>query len=218
MNDIYPLDIWQVIFQHCDSLSQLKLIIVCTDFYHSFFITDLYDIPYTNQYKLTNLILQQRKFSRLVQLNVRDNKNVNNISFLSNLKKLNARYLCGIDQKGIQGLDLIELYVDKNDRITDVSFMKNLKKLYAYDSCGIDQQGINGLNLIELVVNNNDRITDVSFMSNLKKLYARGSCGINKKGIHGLTLNLCDTGNNPNLIIHSLLLICIPIQIFINVN
>src|SRR5271154_1338888 len=100
MSDIYPLDIWRIIFHHCDLLSQLKLIIVCSDFYHSFFSTDLYNIPDIYQNKLTNLVLQQRKFGRPFQLNIRDNKNINDISFLTTLKKLYIGSSCRIDQKG----------------------------------------------------------------------------------------------------------------------
>ena len=38
---------------------------------------------------------------------------------------------CGIDQNGINNLDLIELYVDNNSKINNVNFMKNLKILHA---------------------------------------------------------------------------------------
>jgi hypothetical protein len=48
---------------------------------------------------------------------------------MTNLKKLNAKSSCGIDQKGIQGLNLTDLRVDGNKKITNVSFMTNLKKL-----------------------------------------------------------------------------------------
>src|SRR5438309_1323301 len=60
-----------------------------------------------------------------------------NLSFMKNLKILNAGGYCEIDQNGIDGLDLIELDVGYNLRIANVSFMKNLKKLSAngYD-CG----------------------------------------------------------------------------------
>jgi hypothetical protein len=41
----------------------------------------------------------------LNELYVRDNKNINNVSFMTNLKNLNASYDCGIDQNGrIRGL------------------------------------------------------------------------------------------------------------------
>ena len=161
MNDIYPIDIWHVIFRHCDLLSQLTLITSCSDFYRSFFITDLCNIPNIYQNKLTDLVLQQRKFSRLVKLDIRHNKNINDISFLTTLKKLYVNHLCGIDQQGIYRLDLIELYADSNEKIKDVSFMTSLKKLYAGVFCGINQQGIQGLNLIELYAANNEKINDV---------------------------------------------------------
>ena len=69
---------------------------------------------------------------------------------MKNLKKLYANDNCGIDQKGIEGLDLIELNVNGNIKIRDISFMKNLKKLSAKYECGINQKGIEGLDLIEL--------------------------------------------------------------------
>jgi len=165
MNDIHPLDIWHAVFQHCDLWSQLRLISVCADFYHSFFIIDLYNIPETYRNKLTDLVLRQRKFSRLVQLDIQNNKNVYNISFLTTLKKLRIGYLCGIEQQGIHGLDLIELYTGCNTNIKNVSLMTNLKILHARGSQNIDQRGIQGLNLIELDACYNEQIKDVSFMS-----------------------------------------------------
>ncbi len=82
-----------------------------------------------------------------------------------NLKKLNIWGSCGIDQQGIEGLNLIELNANYNGKIKDVSFMINLKILDARDSCGIDQQGIRGLNLVEFDAKNNKKIKDISFMS-----------------------------------------------------
>ena len=51
---------------------------------------------------------------------------------MKNLKILNASDNCGIDQNGINNLDLIELNVDDNSKINNVNFMKNLKILNAY--------------------------------------------------------------------------------------
>jgi hypothetical protein len=36
----------------------------------------------------------------LIELNVADNKKITNVSFMKNLKILNARSMCGIDQNG----------------------------------------------------------------------------------------------------------------------
>ena len=45
---------------------------------------------------------------------------------MKNLKILDASYHCGIDQKGIEGLNLIKLDVYKNEKINNVSFMKKI--------------------------------------------------------------------------------------------
>jgi len=187
MNDIYPLDIWHIVFNNCDFISKLKLISVCSIFYHSFFITDLYTISDRCKYRLTNTILKQKKFSRTIELSIGNwNDNINNISFLTNLKKLNIANSRGVDQQGISGLNLFELDVTRNKKITNISLMTNLKKLSAQGLCGIDQQGISGLNLFELNGTNNKKITTVSFMTNLKKLFAEDFCGIDQQGIEGL--------------------------------
>src|SRR5271163_1618580 len=184
MNDIYPLDIWYVIFQHLDLLSKLRLISVCSAFNHSFFIANMYDVADIYKSGLTKQILKQRKFERIISLDIHL-CNINNISFLTNLEKLNTY---SINQEGINGLDLIELYADRNEKIKDVSFMTNLKKLHALGCCGIGQEGIKGCNLIELDANRNEKIKTVSFMTNLKKLYAFGNCGIDQEGIKGCNL------------------------------
>src|SRR5271154_6148478 len=89
MSDIYPVDIWHVIFQHSDLLSQLRLISVCSAFNRSFFITDMYNISDIYKDRLTEQILKQKKFKRIISLDIHL-CNINNISFLINLKKLNT--------------------------------------------------------------------------------------------------------------------------------
>src|SRR5277367_1715737 len=195
MNDIYPLDIWHVIFQHLDLLSKLRLISVCSAFNHSFFIANMYDVADIYKSRLTKQILKQRKFERIISLDIHL-CNINNISFLTNLKKLNTY---SINQEGINGLDLIELYACRNEKIKDVSFMTNLKKLHASGCCGIDQKGIKGCNLIELDANYNEKIKNVSFMTNLKKLYALGYCGIDQEGIRECNLIELDANYNEKI-------------------
>ena len=144
-----------------------------------------------------------------------------NVSFMNNLQKLDGGGDCGIDQNGINGLNLIELYALYNGKImdvarfhrflhsknnetltsicctTNVSFMSNLQKLYAGIYCGIDQNGINDLNLIELNAKNNEKIKNVSFMSNLQRLNASGeNCGIDQNGITGLNLFILNINDN----------------------
>ena len=68
MNNIFLLDIWYVIFRHCDLLSQLELIAVCSSFYHSFYIPDMYTLPDLNIYKyeLTESVLKQKNLVELL--------------------------------------------------------------------------------------------------------------------------------------------------------
>src|SRR5271154_4121388 len=186
MDDICPLDIWYAILQHCDFLSRLRLISVCSTFYHSLFITDMYDIPNAYKNKLTNLTLKQKKFSKIIRLNISKKNDINDVLFLTNLKQLNISHDCGVDQSGICGLDLSKLNASFNDKIKDVSFMSSLKKLNICDNHEIDQDGIRGLNLTELKVSHNQKIKNISFMTSLKKLIISDYSGIDQQEINGL--------------------------------
>ena len=74
----------------------------------------------------------------LIKLDAWNNSKIKKVSFMKNLKELDAGDDCAIDQKGIQGLDLIKLDVGYNNKIKDVSFMMSLKELYARRNSGID--------------------------------------------------------------------------------
>ena len=78
---------------------------------------------------------------------------------MKSLQILYAFGECGINQKGIEGLNLIKLNARNNSKITNVSHMKSLQILNATGYCGIDQRGIEGLNLIELYVSYNSKIS-----------------------------------------------------------
>ena len=57
-----------------------------------------------------------------------------------------ARYICGINQEGIQNLtSLRKLRASNNYYITDVNHMTNLEELDASYKCGINQDGIQHL-------------------------------------------------------------------------
>ena len=109
-------------------------------------------------------------------MNADNNSKINNVSFIKNLQILYACANCGIDQNGINGLNLISLNADENEKINDASFMKNLREctstlsqsvartlqiLVAGGNCGIKQNGIAGLNLIELDAFDNKEIKNV---------------------------------------------------------
>lgn len=106
----------------------------------------------------------------LIELNARDNPNINDVSHMSNLQVLNVSGLRGIGQNGINGLKLIELYIDDNDKITDISHMTKLQILSARErNTKLKQYIINRLtNLIKLKLENNRYISDVSHLTNLQ--------------------------------------------------
>src|SRR5690606_39417173 len=68
--------------------------------------------------KITNKILKQKKYSHLISLNLSYNSQITNVNHMINLKKLDASYDCGIDNKGISKLNLIKLDVSYNKKIT----------------------------------------------------------------------------------------------------
>jgi len=74
---------------------------------------------------------------------------------MTNLKELHASEYCGIDDNGIQNINLEILDVYNNPKITNVNHMTRLKQLYASGECGIDDNGIKNLNLEFLNAYNN---------------------------------------------------------------
>jgi hypothetical protein len=135
---------------------QINYLSTCRTFYYHLTIETLTELC------LKQNVINNRIFRNVLSLDASYNSNIKDVSFMKNLKFLDAHGSCGIDQKGIDGLDLIKLNIDNNDNIKNVSFMKNLKVLWASDNrfcgyCKFGQNGIHGLNLIQLHVNNNEK-------------------------------------------------------------
>src|SRR5207302_1343481 len=153
-----------------DFETQIRLFQTCHYLNNNLKIYDLCNINEKYLNGLNDKILKQRKFVRVIKLSATFNSKIKNVSFMTNLQKLNINgENCGVNQSEIDGLNLIELYAYDNNKIKNVSFMTNLRKLAIEENCGVNQNGINGLNLIELYANNNNKIKNVSFMTNLKK-------------------------------------------------
>jgi hypothetical protein len=177
-----PLDIFKYMLNFCDLKIQIYLTSTNNFLRNNLKIINLYNIEKKYLRLLTDEILNQKIFNQVEALNASYNEKITNISMIPSLKKLNAEGNCGIDQNGINGLDLV--------------------KLNASDKCGIDhfwQNGINGLSLVELDANNNDKITNVSMISSLKILHAAGNCGIDQNGICGLDLVKLNANNNEKI-------------------
>ena len=198
MDFIIPLDNFKEIFLLCDFLTQIRFRQTCKFLYNFLQIIDFYNIETKYLTKLNEDILKNYKYIKY--LNVKTNRTIKDISWMVNLKILDASDKSRINQIGIKELDLIELNVWNNQKIIDVSWMKNLKILNASNKSGINQIGIKGLDLIELNVWNNRKIKDVSFMTNLKELDAGFDSRIDQMGINGLDLIKLDIWGNPKII------------------
>jgi hypothetical protein len=197
MEDLLPVEIWQLIVNHCDAINQIRFCQITKFANMCLHVTDLYNMNRDILDRLNDDILKIYPF--VVQLNAKNNFSITNVSWMRSLKFLDASFNCGIDDTGITDLDLIELNANSNPKITNVSWMCNLKKLYAFSGCGIDDAGIAGLDLTELDAHFNPKITNVSFMRNLKMLNALGSCGIDDVGITGLDLIRLNANYNPKI-------------------
>ncbi|XWV25405.1 putative ORFan [Tupanvirus deep ocean] len=199
-----PLEIWQLIFDKCDFLTQLYLHSCCSFFYFNLRFTDLYNIHTYIKELLSDDILKQKKYHHITKLGAWGNPKIKNVSHIApTLKFLDANGSnCGIDQNDINGLSLVELHAWGNPKIKNVSHMApTLKKLDASYNCGIDQNGINGLSLVELCARNNPKITNVSHMATTLKILdaSGGNCGIDQNGINGLSLDELNARNNPRI-------------------
>ena len=193
-----PIELWNIIFHYLDFKHKHILKLVCKKFNNELLITDLFSIDHKYLCKLDQEII--KRYSHATKLDASSNKNIKDVSHMSNLRVLWAEEgECGINQNGIKGLNLEELRASRNSKIKNVSYMKNLKFLGACGDCGIDQNGIKDLDLEKLRANRNSKIKDVSHMRNLKILWASGDCGIDQNGIKNLDLKKLCMSYNPKI-------------------
>ena len=151
-------------------------------------------------FKLTQNIIEQKKFRNIEKLNVCHNSKIINVNHIKEtLKVLKCGYNCGIDQAGIFELKLTKFDATNNSKIKNINHMKEtLKILICNSKCGIDQYGISKLNLRELDASHNEKIFNVNHMKEtLKILCCMWNCGIDQDGISQLNLqNLISEYNN----------------------
>jgi Leucine-rich repeat (LRR) protein len=95
------LDVWQLIFDYCNINDQLNILSTCKIF------KDELQIKKLKHKKVDDIILQQKKFYNLEELYADNNKKIKNVNHLTKLKILDCSNNCGIDQAGIQDLELI---------------------------------------------------------------------------------------------------------------
>lgn len=185
------LDVVQIICDFCNLKTQINLIRSCKEYDNSLKINSL-DCSTGIGAKITQKILQQKKFSRLRYLHVPNNKKITNVNHLKDsLIQLDCRDESGIDQEGIKELrKLQKLNVWSNNKITNVNHLKDtLIELncggFIY---GINQEGISELRKLQnLNAFGNERITTVNHLKDsLIELDCSGPCGIDQEGIKEL--------------------------------
>ncbi len=178
---------WQQILSDCEFLGQIRLRLVCKQFYnrleiHNFFYIDSKYLNILDDKIISN-------YSFIMQLNASFNQKITNLSHLTKLRKLDASGTKStINQDSITTLNLIELNVDFNKNIKNLNHMTSLQKLKASCNSGIDDNGIKKLNLVELDASSNNKITNINHMTSLQKLVADFSCGIDNEGIKNLNI------------------------------
>ena len=126
-------NLWYGIFNLLDFNSQLAIISISKNFRSNLYITNLCDFYDKYSRKLNETLLRRDIFEFVSKIKIIALKKnpIWNISFLQNLKVLQAQSSSGITQNDIRNLDLTELDANNNSEINDVSFMKNLKVLRA---------------------------------------------------------------------------------------
>jgi DNA-directed RNA polymerase subunit M/transcription elongation factor TFIIS len=181
-----PIEIFQLILDRSNFLTQIRLRQVDRSFYAKLHIHNFYHIDSKYLNLLTDEILI--KHSHITKLYVSSNKKITTISHMTKLTKLFATY-CIIDDEQISKLNLTELCATNNSKITNVNHMTNLVILHAGGSCGITDAGISNINLAALNADDNPTITSVNHMTNLLFLSAKGfGCGLTDAGIAELEI------------------------------
>ena len=85
-----PIDLYTKIFNLFDLKSQINMISTYNYLKNNLFSTDLYNQDNIILNKLISEILKQKKYTNLIKLNAKENNLIKNVSFLKNLKILNA--------------------------------------------------------------------------------------------------------------------------------
>jgi hypothetical protein len=155
-----PLELWQLIFDHIDFLSKIRLRQVNSLFLY-LPIVDLHHIEYRYLGLLNDNILRQHPFTK--KLFAFDNPNITSVNHLVYLEELDASWECGINDDGLQITSLKKLDVNGNERVKNIQHMAGLKTLFAIGKCGLSNEGLLGLKLEMLDSHGNTKIDPTLF-------------------------------------------------------
>jgi hypothetical protein len=184
MDAFLPDDIYRVIFNLLDFLSQINFKCTSTYFHHNYPITNLYDnVP---KHKLAKEILEL--YPHATQFDAKFLYKISNLNYLTNLQILNARGHNGwVGNNFISGLtNLTHLDISNNMYITDLSHLCQLRFLMGPKK--LTNQSISTLtNLTTLGIDYNNCIDNLNYLVQLRTLYANCNSVITNKGISELT-------------------------------
>lgn len=139
MLHILPKEIISIIFEYCNTHTQINTISTNKYAYNNYVIKNLLDRKHNY---LSNSVIEQHKFRLLEKLKIKRSDN--------------------ITQSCIDTLNIIELYMIKNYNIYNVCHMKNLKILSVNYDPNISNDSMDGLNnLTELYIDNIQTINDI---------------------------------------------------------
>lgn len=227
LNHIFPIELWMIIRDYTDSLSQINLTMVCKFLNKNLQITDLYNIDPKYQELLTNDIL--KKYPYITKLKLRWNTSVTDINHLSKLEILDATGgwmqsiyvpdcgycldeeenlfnncggICILSDKGIRKLtNLRNIDISCNRNITSLNHCKKLKVLTARSYSGLTNEGISKLyNLEDVDLTDNQKINRIDHLKKLRVLNISGiNSVVNNNDIKNLNLYALDATNNSTI-------------------
>lgn len=197
-------ELWQLILEYSDEKTALTISLLTKTIRSYIKLVSLIrpsnlerasELPMVSKLKRLDLSkpvpVSREALYRLVyleELDISCNRYVTDVSFLSELRTLNAwsfyPHLCaGLTQEGIRGLNkLVSLNISNSDKITDLNHLKELRYLKAGYLCSVTPEGICHLNkLVELDISCNTNFTWIPRLPSLTKLISKG-CTFNWEG------------------------------------
>ena len=109
-----PVQLIQLISDFLDFETNLKLSQINKE------IRNNIQIKYVNNSKITDSILRQFKYKKIVRLNAFNNPKIKKIGHMKNLQELDAGENCGVSDDSIQELNLKILNAHDNPKITKI--------------------------------------------------------------------------------------------------
>lgn len=201
------VEIWKIIFNLLDLRSQIRVLSVSKFFENNLYIEDLFTDATTRINLINDDILSQPKFRNVIKLDITYNYLVSDISHLTQLKVLHAKYNPEFVFDAFDKLNLTELSTSNlNNFKFNISHMKSLKTLrihkneYRGKLDSVDQNIIDKLDLEELHIPYTSNIYSLAHFTNLRILTATGHSSITQECIKHLNLMRLDATDNPFII------------------